>query len=105
LSQQALAGLLGVLPSRVVALVDELEQRGLVQRTRSTGDRRTNVLELTPAGTSALRTLASVGKAHEAEICTGLSEKEHTQLAALLGRLAVSAGLTPGVHPGYRGIA
>ena len=39
-SQQAVATELGVLPSRLVALVDELEQDGLVERRRNPGDRR-----------------------------------------------------------------
>jgi DNA-binding MarR family transcriptional regulator len=41
-SQQALSGDLGMPPSRMVALVDELEEQGLVARERSASDRRVN---------------------------------------------------------------
>src|SRR5262245_23924430 len=40
MSQQALSSMLGVLPSRLVVLVDELEDRGLVERRDSPEDRR-----------------------------------------------------------------
>ena len=46
-SQQAVATELGVLPSRLVALVDELEQDGLLERRRNPGDRRHHALHLT----------------------------------------------------------
>jgi DNA-binding MarR family transcriptional regulator len=40
LSQQALSEKLGLFPSRLVAMIDELEQRGLVERRDSPRDRR-----------------------------------------------------------------
>src|ERR1700692_457514 len=46
-SQQALSGQLGLLPSRVVAYVDELEDRGYVERRRNPPDRRMPRLPLT----------------------------------------------------------
>jgi DNA-binding MarR family transcriptional regulator len=102
LSQQALAERLGILPSRVVAFVDELEQLGLVQRIRDVADRRRNAVQLTDAGRSALETIGRVGRAHEADLCAGLNAKEHEQLIALLSKVAAQQGLTPRVHPGYR---
>jgi DNA-binding MarR family transcriptional regulator len=105
LSQQALAERLGILPSRVVGFVDDLEDRGLVRRDRDPADRRANVLVLTAAGGRALRTLGTVARAHESEICAALTERERRQLTALLGRVAAEQGLTPGVHPGYRALA
>ncbi|MFD0571122.1 MarR family winged helix-turn-helix transcriptional regulator [Kitasatospora gansuensis] len=47
-SQRALATDLGVVPSRVVALIDNLETKGLVERRRSTEDRRNHELHLSP---------------------------------------------------------
>jgi DNA-binding MarR family transcriptional regulator len=102
LSQQELAEVLGMLPSRVVALVDELEDAGYVQRVRDDADRRRNALQLTAAGQKTLQTIGRVARAHEQEIVAALSPAEHATLVELLGRIAVQQGLTPGVHPGYR---
>lgn len=101
-SQQALAEELGLLPSRMVAFVDDLEQRGLVRRERSRSDRRVNVLQLTPEGTATLRTVRSVVHAHEAALFGALDPAERGKLTELLQRVADEQGLTPGVHPGYR---
>ena len=104
ISQQQLAELLGMLPSRVVALVDELESAGYVERVRDGADRRRNSLELTATGKGALRTIGSVARAHDAAICAALTDKEHATLTELLQRIADEQGLTPGVHPGYRSL-
>jgi DNA-binding MarR family transcriptional regulator len=104
ISQQRLAEVLGMLPSRVVAFIDQLESDGLVERSRDDADRRRNSLALTAAGTAALRTIAAVARAHDDEICSALSAAERTSLLDLLGRMADQQGLTPGVHPGYRGL-
>src|SRR3954454_7775979 len=94
LSQQELAEVLGMLPSRVVALVDELEDAGYVQRVRDDVDRRRNALQLTDRGLKALQTVGRVGRAHEQEIVGALSPAEHATLVDLLGRIAAQQGLT-----------
>jgi len=101
-SQQALARLLGTPPSRLVALVDGLDERGLVERRRNPDDRRLHALHLTDAGHDLLRRIAEVGRAHNDAMCAALSDEERTTLTALLTRIAADHGLTPGVHPGYR---
>jgi DNA-binding MarR family transcriptional regulator len=101
-SQQALADRLGVAPSRVVALVDGLESRGLLERRRSATDRRTYELHLTDRGHSLLQRLRAVAKAHEDDVTTALSAGERMLLVELLSKVADQQGLTPGVHPGYR---
>jgi DNA-binding MarR family transcriptional regulator len=101
-SQQALAGRLGVAPSRVVALVDGLEARGLLERRRSTTDRRNYELHLTGEGERLLRRLAEVARAHEADLTTALGADDRRRLVELLRAIADQQGLTPGVHPGYR---
>ncbi|PZS14174.1 MAG: MarR family transcriptional regulator [Pseudonocardiales bacterium] len=102
ISQQELAERLGVLPSRIVAFVDELERVGFVQRVRDESDRRRNALRLTDSGRGALETIARAARAHEADMCAGLTDHEHQQLIDLLARVAERQGLRPGVHPGYR---
>jgi DNA-binding MarR family transcriptional regulator len=102
LSQQALGGILGVLPSRLVILVDELEKRGLVERRDTPDDRRSYALHLTAKGRGALESIGRIAGEHDAAICAGLSDREREQLASLLTRIAEEQGLTPGVHPGFK---
>ncbi|MFR9804973.1 MarR family winged helix-turn-helix transcriptional regulator [Pseudonocardia sp. RS010] len=103
-SQQALARLVGTPPSRLVALVDGLDERGLVERRRNPDDRRLHALHLTEAGEALLRRVAEVARAHEDAICGPLDEADRARLRELLAGLAAAHGLTPGVHPGYRRI-
>ena len=102
LSQQQLASMLGIVPSRLVALIDDLERRGWIERTRDAVDRRVNVLTVTAAGREAAGAIASVAKNHEKKMTGGLDAGERETLLALLTKLAALRGLTPGVHPGYR---
>ena len=101
-SQQAIAGQLGTPPSRLVLLVDGLQERGLIERRRNPGDRRHYALYLTEDGTRFMAELARIGGAHEADMMTGLSAQEQAVLHDLLARVAEAQGLTMGVHPGYR---
>jgi DNA-binding MarR family transcriptional regulator len=102
LSQQAIATRLGMPASRLVALVDGLDERGLVERRRNPVDRRLYALHLTEAGRALLGRIAVVGKAHDEAITAALDADERATLQALLERIAKEQGLTPGVHPGYR---
>ena len=102
LSQQALAGLLGVGPSRVVVLIDALQEKALVTRTRSTKDRRNHELNLTEAGRGVMDRMREIGAAHENEIVSALNDEERRTLGALLAKIAASHHLTPNVHPGFR---
>ena len=101
LSQRALADRLGAVPSRVVALIDSLEQRGLVARTRSVTDRRHHQLALTEAGREVMRDLRGAAAQLEAQVTATLDATERDQLAILLHKLAGGLGLDPDVHPGY----
>ncbi len=102
LSQQAVADHLGMPASRLVALVDGLQERGLVERRRNPDDRRHHALFLTDAGEDAMRVLNEIATEHEAAITAPLSVPERADLSALLGKLAEAHGLRPGVHPGFR---
>jgi DNA-binding MarR family transcriptional regulator len=97
-SQQALSNALGIHRSAVVALVDDLEQRGLAER-RDPVDRRAYTLYLTPAGREVLADLQRIADEHEAELMTALDASERSQLISLLQRVAESQGLATGVHP------
>lgn len=101
ISQQALASLLGMVPSRLVPLLDELEERGLVERRDHPEDRRVYALHLTEKGARMMTDIGRVARAHDEAVCTALSEKEREQLRSLLSRIADEQKLTPGVHPGF----
>jgi DNA-binding MarR family transcriptional regulator len=99
-SQQAIAELMGVNPTRMVFLTDELEKLGLVERRRNPADRRSHALYLTDAGIAMLARVMEVTRGHEDSITASLSAAERDQLTALLRRLAEDQGLTSRALPG-----
>ncbi len=101
LTQQALARALGMVPSRLVALIDELEARGYVERRENPDDRRRYALHLSGKGRSALEAIGRIAREHQQALLAALSAEEQEQLAGLLQRVADQQGLTRGVHPGY----
>jgi DNA-binding MarR family transcriptional regulator len=103
-SQQALSGQLGLLPSRVVAYVDELEDRGYVERRRNPDDRRLHALYLTAAGKKVMTKIGELGRQHERLMTAGLDVEQRDTLRQLLTVVAEGQGLTPHVHPGFRNL-
>ena len=101
-SQQAIARQLGTPASRLVLLVDGLEERALIERRRDPADRRHYALYLTEDGTAFMKELGRLGAAHEDAMTEGLTADERAVLNDLLSRLAARQDLTTGVHPGYR---
>ena len=104
-SQQALSAQLGMLPSRVVVYVDELEERGYVERRRNPDDRRLHALHLTAAGKRLMRKLSELARQHELRLTAALDPEQYSALRGLLSTVAREQGLTPHVHPGYRTLA
>src|SRR6202007_2905499 len=104
-SQQALSAQLGMLASRVVVYVDELEERGYVERLRTPDDRRLHALYLTTAGKRLMRKLSELARQHELRLTAALDPEEYSALRGLLATVAQQQGLTPHVHPGYRTLA
>lgn len=104
ITQQALASALGSPPSRLVALVDELESKGLIERQENETDRRRYALLLTAEGRSTLNSIGGVVREHQNALLAALSEAERHQLTLLLMRIADHQGLRKGVHPGYSAI-
>ena len=100
LSQQALGELIGLNPTRMVFLVDELQQRGLVERRRNTADRRSYALYLTPQGRDMLRQIQASGSRHQDQTGASLTRAERIQLASLLRRLATEQGISEDTLPG-----
>ena len=102
ISQQGLSEHLGVMPSRMVALIDGLEKKRLVERVSSRDDRRMYALRLTSRGRQVLSEIGRIAGEHERDLCAALNQKERATLTDLCARIVDQQGLTPGVHPGFR---
>jgi DNA-binding MarR family transcriptional regulator len=101
-NQRFLADQLGVVPSRLVVLIDELEGAGLLERGANAPDRRTHAINLTAAGRSLLKSVEAMTLEHDEVLLAALSGEEKSQLRRLLEKIADQEGLSPGVHPSYR---
>jgi len=101
-TQQALCDLLGMFPSRLVGLLDELEKMKLIERRESPTDRRTYALHLTKTGRDMLSEIGKLARQHQDDLCAALNEKERTLMMELLTRIVTQQQITPNVHPGYR---
>jgi DNA-binding MarR family transcriptional regulator len=99
-SQQALAARLGIPPSRMVALVDHLEEAGLVERRPDPEDRRVRGLYLTRKGRGVLDKASKIAIDYETRLCAGINREEREQLIDLLQKLQASQTHLRGVHPG-----
>ncbi|GAA2097214.1 hypothetical protein GCM10009759_27160 [Kitasatospora saccharophila] len=80
-SQQELAARLGVAPSLIVSLADQLQALGAVERLRDPDDRRRQVLTLTPEGRRLLSRCAEAAEAADAELAAGLDPDRRAALA------------------------
>src|ERR1700722_5293035 len=100
-NQRQLASHLGVLPSRLVLLLDELEAKGLVARQRSPQDRRNQQLQLSKKGTHLLEKVETIAAAHEADLSSALTAPEGETLIDLGAKLPAHRGGSGGGHPGY----
>jgi DNA-binding MarR family transcriptional regulator len=102
-AQQAIGELIGLNPTQMVFLVDELEGRGLVERRRNPADRRSYALYLTPAGRDMLATVRAVQAAHADRLAAALDAGERAELTTLLRRIADDQGISeqslPGIPP------
>jgi DNA-binding MarR family transcriptional regulator len=99
-SQQALAERLTVPASRMVALVDHLEDAGFLERRPDPEDRRVRGLHLTRKGRGALERASKVAIDYETRLCAGINREEREMLIDLLQKLQVSQTSLGGVHPG-----
>jgi DNA-binding MarR family transcriptional regulator len=97
-SQQAMGERLGIPPSRMVALVDELEARELLERRPSPSDRRAHALYLTSAGKRLLAKATALAASYEGELTQDLDAAERSRLIAQLDLIAARLGVPPGVH-------
>jgi DNA-binding MarR family transcriptional regulator len=99
-SQNAVGEWLRIPPSSMVALVDHLEERGLVERRPHPTDRRSRTLHMTPRGSKTLKRATALTIEFEKTICGGFDESDRAELLDLLSAVADNLGLVQGLHPG-----
>jgi DNA-binding MarR family transcriptional regulator len=89
--QQELGSVMGIDPSTMVSLIDQLEGAGLAKRRPSPRDRRAREVTITPKGQRVLDRGRKAAAGVEDELLRGLSGAERDQLLALLRRALDSA--------------
>jgi DNA-binding MarR family transcriptional regulator len=86
-SQAALGRRTGIDRSDIVATVNELAERALVDRSPDPSDRRRNIVSITPVGTRQLAKLDRLLTDVQDELLASLSAGERAQLVRLLTRV------------------
>jgi DNA-binding MarR family transcriptional regulator len=94
LSQRRLAERQGIDRTTMVAVVDELERLGAVERRRDPGDRRANALRLTASGRRLLTRARTAVAAAEKAFLAPLPEQDQQRLRAAL-RVLIEADPPP----------
>lgn len=100
--QSALAERLHISPSWMVAIVDELERRELLERRPHARDRRVRNLHLTAGGKKLLKQAERNAKQFDRQVTDPLTQTELRQLFELLQRVAAGLDLEPGAHAALR---
>ncbi len=97
--QQQLSSDMGIDPSAMVKLINELESAGLAERRRRPNDRRAWEVVITPEGRRALERARRLASEVEDEVLGGLTASDRRQLLTLLRRALVSAPPQPPWRP------
>ena len=86
-SQQEISRIMHLDPTLVVGVIDDLEQRGLVSRSRQPEDRRRIGVSLTPEGARRLASATSAVGAAESEFLGPLPAAERSTFRRLLAKV------------------
>jgi DNA-binding MarR family transcriptional regulator len=90
---------MGIDPSAIVKLINELESAGLAKRRRRPRDRRAWEVSITPKGRRTLQQARRLATQVEDEVLGGLTADDRRQLLILLRRALVSAPPQPPWRP------
>jgi DNA-binding MarR family transcriptional regulator len=93
--QQELGAAMGVDPSTMVALIDELETAGLAKRRPCPTDRRKREITITPKGRKVLERGRRMATQVEGEVLSGLTGDQRRELLTLLRQALDSAPPQP----------
>ena len=93
--QQQLSADMGIDPSAMVKLINELEGAGLADRRRRPNDRRAWEVTITPKGRRTLRRARRLASQVEDDVLGGLTATDRRELLTLLRRALVSAPPQP----------
>src|SRR6516165_1397500 len=75
-TQAALAQAISADKSRIIGVLDDLQQRGLIQRRPDAADRRVHLLSLTPAGDRLRRSAEAAIRASEEDVLVTLPPED-----------------------------
>jgi DNA-binding MarR family transcriptional regulator len=93
--QQQLSSDMGIDPSAMVKLINELEGAGLADRRRRPNDRRAWEVTITPKGRRTLQRARRSASHVEDEVLGGLTATDRRELLTLLRRALTSAPPQP----------
>jgi DNA-binding MarR family transcriptional regulator len=94
-NQQELGSAMGIDPSTMVSLIDQLEEAGLARRRPHPKDRRAREVSITPKGRRRLERGRQLAFEAEDELLGGLTATERRELLKLLRRAFDSAPPQP----------
>jgi len=84
--QQEIGAAMGIDPSTMVSLIDQLEKEGLAKRRPHPSDRRAREVSVTPKGRRLLERSRKMALEAQDEVLRGLTVPERRQLLKLLRR-------------------
>jgi DNA-binding MarR family transcriptional regulator len=95
-SQQALIDSIGVDPSKLVGILNDLEAEGLIVRRRDPDDRRRHIVELSKEGRARLTAAKHAASKVEERLFADLDPEQRKQLHTVLAQVADSSGVLEG---------
>ena len=89
-----LARVIPVDPGAISRQVEKLVRKGLVRRRRQSHDRRSQRLDLTPAGSALVPELAAAVRANNAKFLAGMSRQEQQAIIVTIERMLRNAEMS-----------